>query len=92
MTLDRFIQFAKTALATFLQLAEVFETPIRTWASTLPKWATGGIFNRVTFLALDAIGFGWIGDMSLFTMLFSSTAITVLIIIAMVKWITDIVT
>ena len=86
MNLQMFIDFATMALRTFLNLGHVFNIPIRLAAGRyLPK-----VVDH-TISLLDLLGQSWIGDSSVYELLFSGTTITLIIFLGIVKWLLNII-
>lgn len=89
MTLQTFIGFAQQAFTALLNLSTTLQTPIRNILTERSGIVGGGVI-RIMIKTLDIFGQTWLGNMSVFTFLFSSSSLTFIIIVGLIRWILDI--
>lgn len=87
MTLQAFINFARMAFTAFLELSNILNTPIRTALRNMSIGGTG-LLNGI-IRTLDFLGVTWVGNQSVFAILFSSATLSFIIFIGFIRWILD---
>lgn len=88
MTLQTFISFAQAAFNAMLGVGKAFQIPIRQLVAN-GAYGFGTILNTL-IKTLDFFGQTWLGNMSIFTLLFSEATLIFIIIAGLIRWILDI--
>lgn len=87
MNLQTFISFAEQVFETFLQLSIWFGMPMRKLSTIIT--ISPNYVEMIIKLA-DRAGMTWLGNLTIFEIVFSSGTLLIIIVVGLVRWVLDI--